>query len=211
MEFHDNSQARFDPPPDLTAAFSRFRRSPVPEIGLRAGDPVPPVVLKDAGGRLRALADDIRRGPVVLVFDAGPWDPSPVSFHDALLDIEPQIRQLGGTLVVISPASPAKRRGTPRCLAAGIVHLMDTDGQVAGLFGIAAAVPDDLRAIYAAEGYPVPSQSEDAWHLPLSATFVIDRQGGIAYSSIGEPPLVVAEPSAVVTILTCLQSRSPAA
>ena len=51
MEFHDNSQVRFDPRPDLAAAFARLCRSPVPGIGLRAGDPVPLIVLKDADGR----------------------------------------------------------------------------------------------------------------------------------------------------------------
>lgn len=209
MEFDGNSQARLDPRPDLVAAFARFRRSPVPEIGLRAGDPVPPIVLKDVGGRPKALVDEIRRGSVVLVFDAGPWNPSPASFYDALLGIEPEIRRLGGALVVISPASPGKRRGATRCIGGGIVHLMDPDGQVAGLFGIVVPVPDDLRAIYMAEGYPMSSQDQDTWGLPLSATFVIDREGAIAYSSVGEPPLVVAEPTAVVTILKCLQSRSP--
>ena len=91
------------------------------------------------------------------------------------------------------------------------MHLMDLHGQIAGLFGVAAPVPTDLQAIYAAEGYPAPPHDREGWCLPLAATYVIDGAGTIAYSSIGEPQLLVAKPAEVVTILKCLRSRSPGA
>ena len=207
----DDAQACSNPRSDLLGAFARFRKSSVPEIGLRAGDPVPVIVLKDAKGRHRALSDDIRRGPVVLVFDAGPWNPSRDSFYEALLRVEPEIQGLGGTLVLISSASPRKRDTSAKSAGGGVVQLIDLDSQIAALFGVVAPVPDELRAMYADEGYYTPSHADEAWCLPLSATYVIDGLGSIAYSSIGEPELLVSEPTEVVTILRCLKSRSPAA
>src|SRR5271167_2756897 len=71
--------------------------------GLAVGDPAPGFTLPDALGRPVSLADLLAEGPVVAVFYRGEWCPYCNLQLHALQAALPTIRELGASLVAISP------------------------------------------------------------------------------------------------------------
>ena len=71
--------------------------------GLAVGDHAPNFTLPDALGRPVSLADLLAQGPVVVTFYRGEWCPYCNLQLHALQAVLPTIRELGASLVAISP------------------------------------------------------------------------------------------------------------
>ena len=74
--------------------------------GLAVGDRAPAFTLPDALGRPVSLADLRANGPVVVIFYRGEWCPYCNLQLRALQAALPAIRELGASLVAISPQAP---------------------------------------------------------------------------------------------------------
>ena len=58
--------------------------------------------------------------------------------------------------------------------------LWDQRNEVAEAFGVAFALPDDLKAVYLGFGNDLARRNGDpSWRLPMPARFVIDRTGSV--------------------------------
>ena len=77
---------------------------------------------------------------------------------------------------------------------------------IARAFGLAFALPDDLKAIYVSFGIDLPKYTCHAvWELPMPARFVVDR-GGIVRSTEVDPDYTVRpEPEATLAVLRTLR------
>jgi peroxiredoxin len=146
--------------------------------GIAIGEVAPDFVLPDATGEKVALADRRAAGPVVVSFYRGAWCPyCSRELHDQQ-EILAEIRALGGSLIAISPQRSDDSLSLVERLGLGFDVLSDVDQDVIRAYHLQFELPDTLQAIYPLLGIDLTRQNADgSWHLPVPATFVIDRDG----------------------------------
>lgn len=144
------------------------------------GEEMPPFLLPDANGRLVSLAELCAAGPVALMFHRGHWCP----FCELNLAVVSQesgtIEAAGGRVVVIQPAM---QRYAARLLAAAhsrFAMLTDIDNGYALALNLAIWVGPDIVQMYKDWNIHLPRyHGNDAWMVPIPATFVLGRDGRI--------------------------------
>jgi len=152
-------------------------------VGLAApipGEPMPEFVLPNETGRLVSLSQLLDKGPAVISFNRGHWCPYCRLNVDALAKAEPEIAQLGGQIVAISPET-VKWSAELKAYAKAPFHILsDMDGGYALELGLLFWVGDEKRAAMTAGGYDISLfQGNHTWMLPVPATFVVGRNGVI--------------------------------
>jgi peroxiredoxin len=158
----------------------RLSASSAGENAPARGDMMPSFTLPDETGRLVSLEDFLVHGPTVVVFHRGHWCPYCRINTRALAEAEESIWASGAQIVAITPdrqqfAAKFKADATLRCPV-----LTDTDNGYALSLGLAIWVGDELEALMAAAGRNLPVyQGNEAWFLPIPATFVLADDGKI--------------------------------
>lgn len=92
----------------------------------------------------------------------------------------PRIKEHGGTVLAISPETPESANSTVQKSGVTFDVLSDQGNRVARRFGLVFQLPEDLRTVY--ESFKIDlkaTNADDAFELPLTATYVIDRDGKI--------------------------------
>lgn len=152
---------------------------------LKAGDRTPDIALPNACGDPVSLAALLARGPVIVTFYRGGWCPYcnlELRAYQALL---PEIRAAGVSLVAVSPQTPDASLTTADKNALGYEVLSDVGSRAAESFGITFALKDELRALYAGLGHPLPDfNGTEDWRLPIPATFIVAPDGIIALAHV---------------------------
>lgn len=88
------------------------------------------------------------------------------------------IAALGASLVVISPELPGRTADMAAKQKLTFPIAWDEKATVAEAFGLAFALPDDLRQVYLGFGNDLAVRNGDpSWRLPVPARFVIDADG----------------------------------
>jgi peroxiredoxin len=164
------------------------------------GAEFPDFILPSANGRLVALADELVRGPVVLCFFRGAWCPFCKLMLDALAGAMPAIEAAGGRVLALTPETG----GWPRALQArhgdAFQVLADVDFGVGLLAGVVFKIPPLYRARCAALDFP-QRHGNGGWALPVPATFIIGRDGVIAWRFFDVDFTRRAEPADIVAAL----------
>lgn len=96
----------------------------------------------------------------------------------------PRMRELGATLVAVSPETPDHSLSTAEKNSLTFEVLSDVENRVAHQFGIVFQLPEDLRPIYAGFGINLSAANgDDMFELPIPATYVIgtDRKICMAF------------------------------
>jgi peroxiredoxin len=200
-------------PPERLAAMeahiAELAASGFARAALQPGAKAPPIVLADQHGERFDVATLLARGPVVVTFYRGGWCPYCNLELKAYQAILPQLAAAGAFLVAISPEKPDDTATTAEKNALEFPVLSDPGQQVGRAFGVVYAFTAALRGLYTNLGLDLPARhaTPDEWALPLSATYVIDRDGTILHADLGTDYRRRAEPSA---ILALLQSRKAA-
>lgn len=96
----------------------------------------------------------------------------------------PRIKELGGTVVAISPETPERGLSTAQENELAFDVLSDHGNSVARQFGLVFELPQDLRTVY--ESFKIDlktSNADETFELPLTATYVIapDRRIQMAF------------------------------
>ena len=169
---------------------------------LGVGEMAPDFTLPAADGRMVSLEGLIAGGPAVIVFYRGGWCPycniTLVGFQRVL----PEIERRGARLIAVSPERPEHAANTRRNGALGFEVLSDPDGRVARLFGLWFTLPDDLAHTYRALGIDLPARNgNNSWALPMPATYVVGRDGVVAYAFVEADYTQRAEPAEVIAAL----------
>ena len=150
-------------------------------IGLaapRPGEPMPPFLLPDETGRLVSLPSLLQRGPVVVSFHRGHWCPYCRLNLDALARTEAEIASLGAQIVAISPETSSWAAGLKAYAKAPFHFLSDLDGGYALELNLLYWLGDEAHRAMAAGGVDLARfQGNDAWMLPIPATFVVGADG----------------------------------
>lgn len=172
---------------------------------LGEGDQAVRFALPDAKGETVELDELLQQGPVVVTFYRGGWCPYCNIELRALQAALPEMRELGASLVAVSPQTPDQSLSTSEKNELEFSVLSDVGNKVAREFGLVFSLPESLRPIYAQFGIDIPAHNgDDSFELPVPATFVIDRDGQIKYAFVNADYQQRAEPSEIVAALRSL-------
>ena len=172
------------------------------ERALKLGDKIPDFALPNAAGKLVASDELLARGPLVINFFRGDWCPFCRLMLQALDRALPAITAAGGQLVALSPDTGGRLARAKTRLKLSIDLLADVDNGVALAFGVAFRAPEPYRKLIASFGTNLAERhGNDAWIIPIPATYVVDREGIVRYAFV-EPEFVRrAEPDDIVAVL----------
>jgi peroxiredoxin len=183
----------------MEAATAQLRATGIEASALRAGAELPALTLPDATGKPVDLKALNAAGPLVIVFYRGGWCPYCNLALREWQRLEPQLRELGATLVAISPQTPDHSLSTAQKNALAFPVLSDSSLAAAQAFGIAFTLSPELVALYAQVGNDLPTLNGNGqWVLPIPATFVIDRHGVVTDAHVEADYRQRAEPQDVI-------------
>ncbi len=182
-------------------AAAALEASGIEDHALREGDVAPDFELPDAMGRPVRLADLRARGPVIISFYRGQWCPFCNLELRGLQRALEEIREAGATLVAISPNKPDVSLDTIEALDLEFPVLSDHDNRVAKQFNLVYEMTPENIEMYREIGRDIGELTGTGkWELPVPATYVVDRDGRIAYSFVDLNHRRRAEPSEVAAI-----------
>lgn len=182
LETYSNAVRDFIP--DYASAVdklvARLRETGAGDSAPRIGAAMPGFVLPDETGRLIALEDLLREGPAAITFHRGHWCPWCRLSLAALSRAQGDIARIGAQVAAIVPetqefaAEFKKRVDTPFQI------LTDMDNGYALSINLAIWIGSELQELLSSYGLSLPAyQANDAWMLPIPATFVVDRDGHV--------------------------------
>jgi peroxiredoxin len=171
---------------------------------LKVGDRAPAIVLRNAKGAIVDVGTLLKKGPVVVTFYRGGWCPYCNLELKAYQEIIPQIVAAGASLVAISPEKPDDTLSTAEKNALTFEVLSDVGQKVGRAFGLVYLFTEELKSAYRGFNLDIPARNgtPDEWALPVSATYVIDRNGLIVYAYTDVDYRDRADPRDVLAALT---------
>ena len=172
------------------------------KAALKAGDHAPAIVLTNAKGETVDVGVLLKRGPVIVTFYRGGWCPYCNLELRAFQKILPDITAAGAALVGISPEKPDDTLSTAEKNALSFEVLSDVGQKVGRAFGLVYTFSDELKRAYQEFGRDIPATNgADEWALPISATYIIGRDGTIIYAYTDADYRDRADPEEVLTFL----------
>lgn len=189
----------------MDLATAEVAASGIAESSLGVGAKAPEFTLPDATGTDVNLSSLLDEGPVVLTFYRGGWCPYCSIELRALQTRLPEITAAGATLVAVSPQTPDSSLLTAEKLALAFPVLSDVGNRVAEAFGLVFYLPEALREVYAGFGIDLPAANGDkTFRLPVPATYVLRRDGTVAWRFADPDYTKRAEPDDVLAALATL-------
>jgi peroxiredoxin len=156
----------------------RLRRSGAGQSAPAAGEQMPAFLLPDENGRLCSLEDLLQKGPLVVAFHRGHWCPYCRINASALAAIHEEARGLGGQLVAITPQLQHFSAKLKSDAQASYPILTDLDNACALELKLAIWVGEEKKQAMQAAGWDVSEYNgNNAWILPIPATFVVGTDG----------------------------------
>lgn len=172
---------------------------------LAIGDQFPQMVLPTAEGELADFSDLWRRGPLVVTFFRGEWCPYCRLMLTALEAALPEIEALGSSLVAVTPETGGRALAAKRGHSNRYDVLSDVDCGLGLGCGVVFPTPNDYRKLLLGFGHDIGMRTgNEAWFLPVPATFVLDRQGIVRWRYANVDPTQRAEPADIIAALRIL-------
>lgn len=169
---------------------------------LPVGATAPPFELKDHDGNIISSSDLLARARLLICFIRGRWCPFCVAQMEAMNSILPQIEHSGAALVAISPQTVKQSYFMHDQHKLRFPLLSDARNQVARKFGLTYRAPAAQEAVYRRAFVNLPFINGDAsWELPIPATYIVQRDGTIAYASANEDYTERPEPDEILQSL----------
>ncbi len=154
----------------------RLRENGGGENAPRPGEAMPPFLLPDETGALVSLQALIARGPLVVMFYRGHWCPYCRLNVGAVIKAQDRIEALGGRIVAIMPETQRYAAQFKSDSGAPFPVLTDLDNGYALSLNLAIWLGAEIRQLLSyvdMSGF----HGNDAWVLPIPATFVVGRDG----------------------------------
>ena len=181
------------------------------ERALKAGDKLPAFNLSDPEGKAVSSSDLLARGPLVISFYRGVWCPYCNMELQALEEALPKFRELGASLVAISPQNPVNSRKSVRQNNLTFPILSDPNNEVAAAFGLRFELQDYLVDLYKSLKNDLPAFNGDpSWTLPMPARYVVGQDGIILYAEVNPDYTHRPEPEDMVPALHVAAGRTTA-
>jgi len=195
-------------PPERQAIMQRhieqLRSGAIARTMLKVGDRAPAIVLNNAKGETVDVAALLKKGPVIVTFYRGGWCPYCNFELKAYQEILPEITAAGASLVAISPEKPDDTLSTTEKNALAFEVLSDVGQKIGRAFGLVYDFTEELKIAYQGFKLDIPARNgtPDEWALPVSATYVIDRNGMIMYAYTDPDYRDRADPREILKVLS---------
>jgi peroxiredoxin len=170
--------------PDLEATYdrlvARIQANGADILVPAIGDRLPEFLMTDSEGQLVDLASLLRKGPVVISFNRGPWcDYCGLELH-ALARAYPDIVAAGGDVVSIVPETAKYAQVLKDTRGLPFRVLTDLDLAYALSLGLVFWVGDKIKETYRQFGIDLEQfQGNGGWLLPIPATLVVGGDGRV--------------------------------
>jgi peroxiredoxin len=172
---------------------------------LKQGDAIPEFVLPNAEGKLVQSSELFGGKPVVIAFYRGVWCPYCSAELNALADAAPRLKAAGADAVAITPEIGGVALKTKKERDLQFEVLCDVDNGVAMQFGLVYRVPDDIQPSYLKFNVRLPViYGNDSWMLPIAATYIVGRDGKIAYAYVNPDYRERCDPESLIDIVAKL-------
>lgn len=169
---------------------------------LPVGSLAPEFALPDANGRIVRSADLLALAPLIVTFFRGRWCPYCMAELAAWRDLYPELRRRGALLVAISPQTVHQNSLLLQQHPLPFPVLSDSECAIAERFRVAYTVPEYHQQHYRRILVNIPFMNGDSsWRLPLPATFLLQRDGRIAFAQAYADFRVRPEPEEVLAAL----------
>ncbi len=181
------------------------RKFRIPELGLSVGASAPNFSLPDATGTTVELNRLIGNGPVVLTFYRGGWCPYcniQLRAYQGILD---ELKNLGASLVAVSPETPDNSLDTRQREKLEFHVLSDNENVVAKQFGLVFPVSAEVHLLF--EGWDINLEAHngiDSGEIPVPATYIIDEKGTIVFGKPDVDYRTRVEPMEILKALSSL-------
>lgn len=193
----------------LQAGVDELTESGIAERAVKEGERAPDFELPNVQGKSVSLSALLERGPVVLAFYRGGWCPYCNLQLRAYQRILPEIRELGGQLVAVSPEPQDASLSTAEKNALEFEVLSDVDVTAARSFRLLFDLSERLKQTYIGMDKDLSVMNADGqWHLPIPATYVIAQDGRVKLAFVDPEYRHRLEPSDILAALQRL--REPA-
>jgi len=160
---------------------NRLQRNSAGSAAPRAGDLMPPFLLPDDTGHLVSLEEVLETGPAAVVFHRGHWCPYCRLSTDALARLHETVQASCSRIIAIMPDRQKFALKLKSETRAPFPILTDIDNGYALSLNLAIWVGQEMQSLLAAGGRNLPEyQGNDAWMVPIPATFVVGRNGRIS-------------------------------
>lgn len=160
-------------------------RSGAFDQALAPGEPFPDFMLPDAEGRLVTRDALLATGPLVIAFFRGGWCPYCNLALDALQVAQPRFRATGAAVAAVTPETGGLAFDLKRLRAPDVPMLSDVDSGLAASCGVLFRVPEAYRRVLQGFGLDLGRrQGNEAWVLPVPASFVVARSGRVVWRHV---------------------------
>lgn len=150
----------------------------LPNPGIKVGEKAPEFTLKNAFGELVSLQEQLKKGPVVVVFYRGSWCPYCNLHLKALQESLPAFNKYKANLIAITPQQPDKSAQQLAKDGFQFEVLSDLNSKVMKAYNLYFELPADLVALYKKFGIDLESYNGSGRTvLPVPGSFVIDSKG----------------------------------
>jgi peroxiredoxin len=171
----------------------------------KAGDKLAAFSLTNALGVTRHLTDLLANGPVVVTFYRGNWCPYCNLALRAYQQHLAEFKQLGATLVAITPELPDMSLSTAEKNELEFDVLSDVNAEYAKALGLVFTLPDSIRDLYKKFGVEVEKHNgAKQFDFPLAATFVVAKDGTIVKAFVDADYTYRLDPEDIISSLKAL-------
>jgi peroxiredoxin len=181
----------------------------VAKNALNVGAQMPAFSLSDSKGNLVSSSDLLKAGNLVVVFYRGAWCPYCNTYLRQLQKNLKEIEENGGKLVAISVENPDNSMAVAAKNEVEFTVLSDPHLDLARKFGIVYQLAPETDMKYKGYGIDlVKLNGTDTPDLPLSATYIVKKNGEIAYAFLEPDYKKRAEPATLIEVLgNIMQSK----
>jgi peroxiredoxin len=144
----------------------------------RPGTPMPPFLLADETGHLVGLEQLLAKGPLAITFHRGHWCPYCRININALAKAHEEITAQGRQVIAIMPELQEFAVALKSDAKAPFPILTDIDNGYAMSLNLVIWIGAEMEQALAKRARDLPRyQGNDAWMLPIPATFVVGTDG----------------------------------
>jgi peroxiredoxin len=167
---------------------------------VQPGQTVPPFSLPEVHGGVVELDQLLATGPVVLVFFRFEGCPAcNIALPHYQQELYPSLRDLGATLVAVSPQIPEKLVAVKDRFHLEFPVVTDVDNWLARSFGIVFTSSDASQAHARAKGSDLgETLGTGKWELPMPTVVVIDQQRVVRFADVHPDWLIRTEAPVVI-------------
>ncbi len=192
-------------PPEIMKSYTEgieaVKESNIVKSALQVGDTALDFTLPNALGKDVTLYEELKKGPVILMWYRGGWCPyCNVALH-YMQESLPDFKKYGANLIAVSPELPDRSISTKEKHDLDFEVLSDVDNVVAREYKLVYTLTDEVADIYEDKFVLSSYNGNNKAELPLAATYVIDENKIIKYAFLDADYRNRAEPSDLIEIL----------